>query len=309
MSNPNHPPHTLRDAVLQAAARLDDVDLSYGHGTDNALDEAAWLVGHTLGLASHQLDQHLERRLTPTEREAVTRIIDARIATRKPAAYLLKEAWFAGLKFYVDERVIVPRSLIGESILDGFQPWVRPERVRRVLDLCTGSGCIAIAIAKAFPDAHVDAVDISADALDVARINIGHYELGQRVRPILSDLYAAIDGERYDVIVTNPPYVDSRDMAELPQEYRHEPALALASGHSGLDAILHILAEAHTYLQPDGVLVAEVGNSCISLQQHLPTVPFTWLTTSTGDESVFLLSAAELAQYQSAFATTRAALK
>lgn len=309
MSDPNRAPHTLRDAVLQAAARLDDVDLSYGHGTDNALDEAAWLVGHTLGLASHQLDQHLERRLTPAEREAVTRIIDARIATRKPAAYLLQEAWFAGLKFYVDERVIVPRSLIGESILDGFQPWVRPERVRRVLDLCTGSGCIAIAIAKAFPDAQVDAVDISADALDVARINIEHYELGRRVRPILSDLYAALDGERYDLIVTNPPYVDSRDMAELPEEYRHEPALALASGHSGLDAILHILAEAHAYLQPTGVLVAEVGNSCLALQQHLPTVPFTWLTTSTGDESVFLLSAAELTRYQSAFATARASLE
>ena len=309
MSDPKRAPHTLRDAVLQAATRLEDADLSYGHGTDNALDEAAWLVGHILGLASHQLDQHLDRRLTPTEREAVTRIIDARIATRKPAAYLLREAWFAGLKFYVDERVIVPRSLIGESILDGLQPWVRAERVRRVLDLCTGSGCIAIAIAQAFPKAHVDAVDISVDALDVARINIEHYGLGQRVRPIQSDLYTALGDERYDLIVTNPPYVDSRDMAELPEEYRHEPALALASGNSGLDAILHILAEAHTYLQPNGLLVAEVGNSCVALQQHLPTVPFTWLTTSTGDESVFLLTAAELTQHQSVFTTVRASLK
>ncbi len=309
MPDPKHAPHTLRDVVLQAAARLDQADLSYGHGTDNALDEAAWLVGHTLGLASHELDQHLTRRLTPAEHKAVDEIIGARIATRKPAAYLLKEAWFAGLRFYVDERVIVPRSLIGESLLDGFQPWVKTENVRRVLDLCTGSGCIAIALAEAFPDARVDAVDISADALDVARINVAHYGLEQRVRLIQSDLYAALAGERYDLIVTNPPYVDSRDMTELPAEYRHEPELALASGTSGLNAILHILAEAPAHLQPEGLLVAEVGNSCITLQQRLPTVPFTWLTTSTGDESVFMLTAAELTQYQPVFAAERASLK
>ncbi len=309
MPDPKHAPHTLRDVVLQAAARLDQAHLSYGHGTDNALDEAAWLVGHTLGLASHELDQHLTRRLTPVEHKAVAQIIDARITTRKPAAYLLKEAWFAGLRFYVDERVIVPRSLIGEPLLDGFQPWAQAERVRRVLDLCTGSGCIAIAAAEAFPLAQVDAVDISADALDVARINVTHYGLEQRVRLIQSDLYMALAGERYDLIITNPPYVDSRDMAELPEEYRHEPELALASGASGLDAILHILAEAPTHLQPGGLLVAEVGNSCITLQQRLPTVPFTWLTTSTGDESVFLLTAAELTQYQPVFAAQRATLR
>ncbi len=309
MPDPNHAPLTLRDAVLQAAARLDSADLSYGHGTDNPLDEAAWLVGHTLGLASHELDRHLARKLSAAERQAVTEIIDARISTRKPAAYLLKEAWFAGLRFYVDERVIVPRSLIGESILDGFQPWVQAERVQRVLDLCTGSGCIAIAIAEAFPGAQVDAVDISADALAVARINVAHYGLEQRVRLIQSDLFTALAGERYDLIVTNPPYVDSRDMAELPAEYRHEPELALASGSSGLDAILHILAEAPAHLQPDGLLVAEVGNSCVALQQRLPTVPLTWLTTSTGDESVFLLSAAELARYQAVIAAERASLK
>jgi ribosomal protein L3 glutamine methyltransferase len=309
MPDPNHASLTLRDAVLQAAARLDSADLSYGHGTDNALDEAAWLVGHTLGLASHELDQHLTRKLTAAEHKAVAEIIDARITTRKPAAYLLKEAWFAGLRFYVDERVIVPRSLMGEFILDAFQPWVNPASVHRVLDLCTGSGCIAIAIARHFPDARVDAVDISADALAVARINVAHYGLEQRVRLIQSDLYAALAGERYDLIVTNPPYVDSRDMAELPAEYRHEPALALASGASGLDAILHILAEAPAHLQPGGLLVAEVGNSCVALQQRLPTVPLTWLTTSTGDESVFLLSAAELTRYQAVFAAERASLK
>lgn len=308
MPDPKRAPLTLRDAVLQTTARLDSANLSYGHGTDNALDEAAWLVGHTLGLASHELDQHLTRKLTPLERKAVEQIIDARIATRKPAAYLLKEAWFAGMRFYVDERVIVPRSLLGESILDRFQPWVRPERVRRVLDLCTGSGCIAIAIAATFPDAQVDAVDISADALEVAHINVAHYHLEQRVRLIQSDLFAALAGERYDVIVTNPPYVDSHDMATLPQEYRHEPELALASGRSGLDAILRILVEAPGHLQPDGLLVAEVGNSCVTLQQRLPNVPLTWLTTSTGDESVFKLNADELRRYQPDFSAARLSL-
>lgn len=308
MPDPKHAPLTLRDAVLQSAARLDEADLSYGHGTDNPLDEAAWLVGHTLGLASHELDRHLARELTAAEHAAATQIVDTRISTRKPAAYLLKEAWFAGLKFYVDERVIVPRSLIGEQIPDRFQPWLRPEGVRRVLDMCTGSGCIAIAVAEAFPEARVDALDISTDALDVARINIAYYALEQRVHLIQSDLYTAIPNERYDLIVTNPPYVDSRDMAELPAEYQHEPELALASGASGLNAILHILAGAAAHLQRDGLLIAEVGNSCAGLQQCLPGVPFTWLASTSGDESVFLLSAADLAAHQPVITAARATL-
>ena len=294
-------PGTLRDFILRGEERLSGADLAYGHGTDSPLDESAWLVGRTLNLSPHEIDDHLERKLTPEEQQAVTHIIDERIATRKPAAYLLREAWFAGMRFYVDERVIVPRSLLGEFILDAFQPWLARDQVHRALDLCTGSGCIAIALARAFPRARVDAADLSTEALDVARINVAGHGLEQHVRLVHSDLFTALAGERYDLIVTNPPYVDAIDMAELPQEYRHEPELALASGASGLDAITRILAQAVEHLTPGGVLVAEVGNSCVALQERFPSVPFTWLTTSTGDESVFMLTADELARYQPFF--------
>jgi ribosomal protein L3 glutamine methyltransferase len=206
------------------------------------------------------------------------------------------------MRFYVDERVLVPRSLVGEFILDAFQPWVARDQVLRALDLCTGSGCIAIALARVFHKARVDAADISADALEVARINIANHAMEQRVRLVQSDLFSGLAGERYDLIVTNPPYVDAIDMAELPQEYRHEPELALASGPSGLDAIIRILAQAPEHLSPGGVLVAEVGNSCVALQEHFPSVPFTWLTTSAGDESVFMLTAEELERYHPFFA-------
>ena len=295
-------PCSVKDFILQGETRLGQADLAYGHGTDNPRDEAAWLVGRTLGLAPHELNAHLDRVLTPAEQAAVRQIIDDRIATRKPAAYLLKEAWFAGLRFYVDERVIVPRSLMGELILDAFQPWVATDSVRRVLDLCTGSGCIAIAAALAFPEAQVDATDISADALAVARMNVAGHRLEQRVRIIESDLYAALAGERYDLIISNPPYVDALDMAELPLEYRHEPPLALASGASGLDAIIRILAAAAAHLQPGGILVAEVGNSCVALQERYLEVPFTWLATASGDDSVFMLTVEELVRYQPRFA-------
>ena len=295
-------PYSVKDFILQGETRLGQADLAYGHGTDNPRDEAAWLVGRTLGLAPHELDAHRDRVLTLAEQTAVRQIIDTRITTRKPAAYLLKEAWFARLRFYVDERVIVPRSLMGELILDAFQPWVATDGVHRVLDLCSGSGCIAIAAALAFPQAHVDATDISADALAVARINVAGHHLEHRVRIIESDLYAALAGERYDLILSNPPYVDAIDMAGLPLEYRHEPPLALASGASGLDAIVRILAAAAAHLQPGGILVAEVGNSCVALQERFATVPFTWLTTASGDDSVFMLTVEELVRYQPLFA-------
>jgi len=216
----------------------------------------------------------------------------------------LHEAWFAGLKFYVDERVIVPRSLIGDFIHEQFQPWIDPARVRRILDLCTGSGCIAIAAALAFPQAQVDGADISTDALAVARINVARYDLEARVQLVQSDLYAGLAGRRYDLILTNPPYVDAADMAALPDEYRHEPALALASGDHGLDAILHILAHAPAHLEPGGVLVAEVGNSHVALAQRFPDVPFVWLTSASGDESVFLLTAEELGRHAGRFVST-----
>ena len=209
----------------------------------------------------------------------------------------MKEAWFGGLSFYVDERVIVPRSLTVEFIEERFQPWVAPARVRRVLDLCTGSGCMAILAAHAFPAAAVDAADISADALAVARINVERHALTTRVRLVQSDLYAGLGDVRYDVIVTNPPYVARRELARLPTEYGFEPVLALDAGAEGIDVILRILADASAHLEPHGILVAEVGNSRIALERKLSDVPFTWLTTSTGDDSVFLLTAQTLEQH------------
>ena len=285
---------TVRDIIQWVERRFNDADLYFGHGTDNALDEAAWLVGSALRLAPHQLDEHLEDPLTAPEQAAIRALAETRITTRKPLAYLLQEAWFAGRKFYVDERVIVPRSLTGEFIVERFRPWIDATRVRRALDLCTGSGCMAVALAYAFPAARVDAADISNDALAIARINVENHGLRERVRLIRSDLFSALKDERYDLIVTNPPYVARAEMAALPPEYRHEPALALESGSQGLDAISRILAQAPEHLNPGGALVAEVGNSAAALQKKFPALPFTWLTTSTGDESVLLLTAEQL---------------
>ena len=305
MSTNKAVPLTLRDFIHATEQRFVRAELYFGHGTDNALDEAAWLATSTLAIPFDTLDAQAERTLTQNELATANEFVEARIRTRKPLAYLLHEAWFAGLKFYVDERVLVPRSLTGDFIHEQFQPWVDAARVTRILDLCTGSGCIAIAIAHAFIEAQVDAADISDDALEVTRINIRQHRLEGRVHPVQSDLYQGLVG-RYDLIVTNPPYVDRTDMAGLPQEYRHEPALALASGEHGLDAIVRILAGASNYLNPDGVLIAEVGNSCTSLAQTFPEVPFVWLTCASGDESVFTLTAAQLKRHALEFA---AALK
>lgn len=293
---------TLTDAIRWAESELENAGVYFGHGTTTALDEAAWLVGSAAGFSPDQLETHLKDLLTAEQRESIATLVHRRIETRKPTAYLINEAWFAGLKFYVDERVIVPRSLTGEFIQEQFAPWVDPTNVHRILDLCTGSGCMAIAAAYAFPTARVDAVDISDDALAVARINVERHELEQRVKLVKSNLYDALTTERYDIIVTNPPYVARKELGELPTEYGFEPELALASGKDGLDAILRILQQSAAHLIPEGVLIAEVGNSHETLQRTLPDVPFTWLTTSTGDESVFLLHAAELAQYAPAFA-------
>ena len=299
-------PRTVRDFILWAERRFAKAKLYYGHGTDNARDEAVWLVIATLRIAYDDLDAQAERQLNAAEQQAVRELVEARINTRKPLAYLLHEAWFAGLQFYVDERVIVPRSLIGDFIHEQFQPWIDPTRVHRILDLCTGSGCIAIAAALAFPQAQVDGADISADALAVARINVERHGLGARVQLVQSDLYQGLAGRRYDLILTNPPYVDAADMAALPDEYRHEPTLALASGKQGLDAVIHILAHAATHLEPGGALVAEVGNSHVALAERFPAVPFVWLTSASGDESVFLLSTEELGRHAKCFVSTAA---
>ncbi|OGI40909.1 MAG: ribosomal protein L3 N(5)-glutamine methyltransferase [Candidatus Muproteobacteria bacterium RBG_16_64_10] len=296
------PPQTLTDWIRWAERHLKRAKLYYGHGTETALDEAAWLVGHVAGLAPAELEAHLNDAPAPAQLEKIRALVEHRIVTRKPLAYLLKEAWFADLKFYVDERVLVPRSLTGEYILERFQPWVEPDKVRTALDLCTGSGCIAIALAHAFPQARVDATDISDDALAVARINVEAHGLRERVHLIKSDLFEALDGSRYDLIVTNPPYVSRADMESLPAEYRHEPALGLAAGEHGLDIVVRILAQAADHLNADGLLVAEVGNSHAALAAVFPEIPFLWLTNAAGDESVFLLTAAQLAQHRPSFA-------
>jgi len=299
-------PRTVRDFILWAERRFDKAKLYFGHGTDNARDEAVWLVIATLHVPYEELDSQAERNLNASEQTAIREITEARIGTRKPLAYLLHEAWFAGLKFYVDERVIVPRSLIGDFIHERFQPWIDPTRVHRILDLCTGSGCIAIAAALAFPQAQVDGAELSADALAVAHINVERHGLDARVQLVQSNLFQGLAGRRYDLILTNPPYVEAADMAALPDEYRHEPSVALASGKHGLDAILQILAHARAHLEPGGALVAEVGNSHAALAERFPEVPFVWLTSVSGDESVFLLSAEELARHAGRFTSVSA---
>jgi ribosomal protein L3 glutamine methyltransferase len=289
--------HTVALWIKSTARALERARLCFGHGTDNALDEAAWLVGAALGLEPEVLNDYLNETVDAAHADIIRGLTGARIESRKPLAYLIREAWFADLKFYVDERVLVPRSLTAEFILERFQPWVKPERVKHILDLCTGSGCMAIACAVAFPEAKIDAADISPDALDVTRINIERHQLTGRVRPVESDVFSALASERYDIIVSNPPYVDAADVASMPQEFRYEPLLALAGGQHGLDVVARILREAASHLYDGGILVVEVGNSREHVEYAWPNVPFVWLTTRTGDESVFLLTVEELRQY------------
>jgi len=284
----------VRDAIVWAEKNLSAAGIYFGHGTDNALDEAAWLVAAAIAVSPSKLTKHHRRMFTPAARARLEEFVAQRIATRKPTAYLLHQAWFVGLPFYVDERVIVPRSLTGEFIQKRFAPWIDSGRVRRILDLCTGSGCMAIACARAFPSAQVDAVDISNDALAVARINIARHKLANRVHLLQSDLFSNLAGRRYDVIVTNPPYVGRAEMKTLPKEYRHEPRLALESGASGLDATTRILRNAAHFLEPQGVLIVEVGNSKQALQRKFPGLKFRWLRTTSGDDSVFLVTSKQL---------------
>ena len=292
---------TVRDFIRWGEACFKQAGLFFGHGTDNARDEAVWLIATTLRLPLDEVDTWMDNEASPAQKIAIDEILAKRIDTRKPAAYLLNEAWFAGRRFYVDERVIVPRSHIAEFIQERFQPWIEAERVHSALDLCTGSGCIAVALAHAFPACQVDASDISNDALAVARINVEGHKLNGRVSLIQSNLFDALAGRRYDLIVTNPPYATNQEIAALPAEYHFEPELALAAGERGLDIIVRILAQAGAHLNADGIFVAEVGNSCAALQAQFSDVPFMWLTTSTGDESVFLLTAEQLTEYRSIF--------
>jgi len=292
---------TIQDLIRWGASRFNEAGLIFGHGTENAFDEALMLVTHVLHLPIRFPEQFLGARVTAKEREAVVAMIEQRIETRKPAAYLTHEAWFAGLPFYVDERVLVPRSPLAEWIERGFEPWLKADTVERVLDLCTGGGCIAIACAAHFENAWVDAVDISEDALAVARKNVERHELEDWVRLIRSDLFSKLPTRRYQLVISNPPYVSAEEMAHLPEEYRHEPEVGLAAGHQGLDVVVRILAQAGNYLEPDGILVVEVGNSQEMLTECFPDVPFMWLEFERGGHGVFLLDAQQVQQYQPLF--------
>jgi ribosomal protein L3 glutamine methyltransferase len=295
------PDKTPRALIHWGADRFDKAGLVYGHGTDNALDEAASLVLHTLEIGYDQPDAVLDREVSETDYARVVELLEQRVNTRKPAAYLMDEAWFAGMPFYVDERVLVPRSPIAELIAAQFAPWIDPERVTRILDMGTGSGCIAIACAAAFPGAQVDAVDVSSDALDVARINAARHGVGGRVNLIESDLFSALGGRSYDIIVSNPPYVPREEVGQLADEYQYEPASGLIAGEDGLDVVVQMLKDAARYLASDGILVVEVGYTHAALQAQYPEVPFVWLDFENGGAGVCLLEAARLVQYQETF--------
>ena len=286
---------TPRDLLRYATTRFNTEKLFFGHGSAEAFDEAAYLILHTLKLPLDRLDPFLDARLLPEEIQRVLDVIERRATERVPAAYITNEAWLGTYQFYVDERTIVPRSYIAELIPDYFAPWVNdPEGIANVLELCTGSGCLAIMLADAFPDAQVDAVDISPDALEVARRNVETYKLEDRVNLIQSDLYANVPAKKYDLIITNPPYVNASSMAKLPPEYLREPQIALDGGVDGMDLVRRIVAGAAERLTDDGLLIVEIGNEKAFAEAAFGDMGLTWLTTSQGDDMVFLLTADQL---------------
>ncbi|MFD2228686.1 50S ribosomal protein L3 N(5)-glutamine methyltransferase [Alkalimarinus sediminis] len=288
---------TIRDYIRYAISCFNQADVFYGHGTDNSWDEAVQLVLNTVHLPWDMSDVVMDSHLTQAERALILAKLRSRVVDRVPSAYLMREAWFMGLPFYVDERVLVPRSPIAELIENGFQPWLNAGPITDILDLCTGSGCIGIASALVFPDADVDLVDLSKDALDVAAINIKKHDLSDRVKLIQSDVFEHVT-KRYQVIVSNPPYVDAKDISEMPQEFHNEPQMGLAAGPDGLDIVRKILARARQHLTNDGILIVETGNSWAALELAYPDVPFTWIEFEHGGHGVFIITAEELDQYQ-----------
>lgn len=288
---------TLRDLVRFGVSRFTEAGLAFGHGSDNALDEALYLARHALALPADRAETFLDARLTRAEIRAVLRLLQRRVDERRPAAYLTQEAWIGAHRFYVDERALVPRSYIGHWLQGDLSPWIEaPERIERVLELCTGSGCLAVLAALALPRARIDAVDLSAAALEVARRNVADYGLDARIRLVQGDLFAPLGRRRYPLILANPPYVRADAMAQLPAEYRHEPALALAGGEDGLDIVRRIMAGARDHLARDGLLIVEAGHAREAVEAAFPHTAFTWLEVDGADDAVFALKRSELPQ-------------
>lgn len=282
--------HTIRDWLRFIVSRFEASDIFYGHGTDNSYDEAVWLVMSALHLPMDTLENFLDARITKLECQHLANLIERRVTEHTPTAYLVNEAWLQGFKFYVDERVIVPRSFIAELLESGLSPWIEyPEMIESAADICTGSGCLGILLANSFPNATIDVIDISPDAIAVANINIANYGLEERITAIESDMFTELQGKTYDLIISNPPYVDAPSMAQLPVEYQREPQLALGSGYDGLDHTHTILREAAKHLNDNGILIVEIGHNRDALLEAYPDVQFVWLEVSSGDEFVFLL--------------------
>lgn len=288
---------TLTDFMRWGASQFVEADLSYTHGMSSPLDEAVYLVLRSLKLPVDTPEIYWSSNLTQSEKETILNVLMERIQKRIPAAYITNEGWFAGLQFFIDERVLVPRSPIAELVESQFTPWVNPDEVETILDLCTGSGCIGIACAYAFPQAQIDIADISDDALEVAKINIQKHEAGNQVTPINSNLFSNLEGKKYDIIVSNPPYVDEEDLKDMSEEFHHEPEIGLSSGKDGLECTDRILQQASEFLNEDGILVVEVGNSQFALAETYPDVAFQWLDFERGGDGVFLLTKHQLDQY------------
>lgn len=291
--------HTIRDWLRYAVSRFEEAGIFYGHGTANAYDEAAWLILSALHLPHDTLENFFDAVILEQERRKLAHLIERRVTERIPTAYLVREAWLKGYKFYVDERVIVPRSFIAELLENSLSPWVEyPDMIESAADICTGSGCLGILLADAFSSADIDVVDISSDAIAVANINIANYGLQDRVHAIKSDMFTSLAGKTYDLIISNPPYVDAPSMASLPAEYRNEPQGALGSGIGGLDHTDTLLREAPKHLNDGGLLVVEIGHNRDALLEAYPELPFTWLEVEAGNEFVFLLTKEQLEDYQ-----------
>jgi len=288
---------TVRDWLRYAVSRFNAAELFFGHGSNNAFDEAAYLILHTLHLPLDRLEPFLDARLLPAEAKQIAQMLERRVNERLPAPYLTHEAWLQGYRFYVDERVIVPRSFLAPMILEQMQPWLAdPDNVFHALDLCTGSGCLAVLLAEAFPDADIDAVDLSSAALEVAQRNVTDYDLDDQITLYQGDLFAPLEGMTYDLIVSNPPYVNAHSVAALPPEYRHEPALALGSGTDGLDATRIILRDAARHLNPGGLLAVEIGHNRAELEAAFPDLELTWPEIEGGTDTVFVITREQLPQ-------------